>query len=278
MTPSKNRFNRTQTPPASTASGFSDDAVVKPVKGRRTPDPGRFAVLVATTVDFDQLVRSLGLMGLPPHRLFTSRMFVHRIDGAEPITLIGPMVGAPYAVMLLETLVAWGVRHFFFLGWCGAVSPTVKIGDLLVPTAAFIDEGTSVHYREPDQLPPVSYPAPAAVDRIRQLLAHDACCSHTGAVWTTDAIFRETPAKIRHFQAEGALAVDMETSALFSAAGFRGVDLGGLLVVSDELASLHWRPGFKTEAFTTGRSRACEVIKRLCHQLPICTPPKGSPP
>ncbi|MFZ0724348.1 MAG: nucleoside phosphorylase [Desulfobacterales bacterium] len=274
----EDRTARPPTPPASAASVFSDDAVVKPLKGRRTPDPGRLAVLVATTVDLDQLVRALGAAALAPQRLFTSRLYVHRIAGSEPFALIGPLVGAPYAVMLLETLVAWGVSHFFFLGWCGALSPAVKIGDLLVPTAALIDEGTSVHYRGPGRLPPVSYPAPAAVERIRRLLAPDTGRLHTGVVWTTDAIFRETPAKIRHFQAEGALAVDMETSALFSAARFRGVDLGGLLVVSDELSSLHWRPGFKTEAFTTGRSRACEVIKRLCHLPPIRTSPKESPP
>lgn len=277
MTTSKDRTDRPPLPAASAADVFSDDAVVKPVKGRRTPDTGRFAVLVATTVDLDQLARSLGLAAPAPHRLFTSRMYVHRIEGVEPTTLIGPIVGAPYAVMLLETLVAWGVRHVFFLGWCGAVSPALKIGDLLLPTAALIDEGTSVHYRGPGRLPPVSYPAPGAHDQIRRLLNHDNGRLHTGAVWTTDAIFRETPAKIRHFQAEGALAVDMETSALFSAADFRGVDLGALLVVSDELSSLQWRPGFKTEAFTTGRSRACEVIKRLCHLPPMHTSSKGSP-
>ncbi|MFZ0133198.1 MAG: nucleoside phosphorylase [Desulfobacterales bacterium] len=277
MPTSEDRTDRPPQAAASAAGIFSDDAVVKPVKGRRTPETGRFAVLVATAVDLDQLVRALGLAAPAPHRLFTSRVYVHRTDGAEPVTLVGPMVGAPYAVMLLETLLAWGVRHFFFLGWCGAVSPALKTGDLLVPTAALIDEGTSVHYRDPGRLPPVSYPSPRAVDRIRQLLNGENGRLHAGAVWTTDAIFRETPAKIRHFQAEGALAVDMETSALFSAAGFRGVDLGALLVVSDELSSLHWRPGFKTEAFTTGRSRACEVIEHLCRQLPMRTSSKGSP-
>ncbi len=277
MTPSEARHNRPPTPPAFAAGGCRDDAVVKPVRGRRTPDPGRLAILVATTVDLDQLLCSLGPAAPAPYRLFTSRMHVHRIGEAGPFALVGPMVGAPYAVMLLETLAAWGVRHFFFLGWCGAVSAAVKTGDLLVPTAALIDEGTSVHYREPGLLPPVSYPAPSAVDRIKELLAHDPCRQHAGTVWTTDAIFRETPAKIRRFQAEGALAVDMETSALFSAARFRGVDLGGLLVVSDELSSLHWQPGFKTEAFSTGRSRACEVIKRLCHLPPMRTSSKESP-
>ncbi|MDP4980236.1 MAG: nucleoside phosphorylase [Desulfobacterales bacterium] len=276
MTTFKDRIDQPikRHPPAD--RGSVDDAVVKPVKGKRTPDTGRLAVLVGTVVDLDQLVRSMGLTAQRPHPLFTSRLFVRDQNDAEPISLVGPIVGAPYAVMLLETLVAWGVRHFFFLGWCGAVSPAVKIGDILLPTAALIDEGTSVHYCDSREAPTVSHPTPASVEMIRHMLAPENTRLHAGAVWTTDAIFRETPDKIRRFQAEGALAVDMEMSALFSAAHYRGVDIGGMLVVSDELSSLHWVPGFKTEAFASGRSLACQMIERLCQPLSIHTSPKES--
>jgi len=257
--------------------GSSDDAVVKPVKGKKTPVTGRLAVLVGTSVDLDHLVRSMHLSAHRPYPLFTSRLFVRSLEDTEPVSLVGPIVGAPYAVMLLETLVAWGVRQFFFFGWCGAVSPAVKIGDILLPTAAFIDEGTSVHYRDSGKPPTVSHPTPACVEQIRHLLDPENIRLHAGAVWTTDAIFRETPDKIRRFQAEGALGVDMEMSALFSAATYRGVDIGGILVVSDELSSLHWLPGFNTEAFASGRTLACEMVKRLCqHPLSIHTSPKES--
>jgi len=255
----------------------ADDAVVKPVKGKRTPNTGRLAVLVGTAVDLDQLVRSMGLSAYRPHPLFTSRLYIRAQNDTEPVSLVGPIVGAPYAVMLLETLVAWGVRHFFFFGWCGAVSPEIKIGDILLPTAAFIDEGTSVHYCDSREAPTISHPTPASVEQIRHMLEPENTRLHAGAVWTTDAIFRETPDKIRRFQAEGALGVDMEMSALFSAARYRGVDIGGILVVSDELSSLHWLPGFKTEAFASGRSLACEMVKRLCqHPLSIHTSPTES--
>ena len=277
MTPYNDRINHPihRTAPADPGSG--DDPVVKPVKGKRTPDTGRLAVLVGTAVDLDQLVRSMGLSAYRPHPLFTSRLYIRDRNDTEPVSLVGPFVGAPYAVMLLETLVAWGVRHFFFYGWCGAVSPEVKIGDILLPTAAFIDEGTSVHYCDWREAATVSHPTPASVRQIRRLLEPESTRLHAGAVWTTDAIFRETRDKIRRFQAEGALGVDMETSALFSAAHYRGVAIGGILVVSDELSSLHWLPGFKTEAFASGRSLACEMIKRLCqHPLSIRTSPTES--
>jgi uridine phosphorylase len=277
MTTFKDRIDQPLNRTASADRGSVDDAVVKPVKGKRTPDTGRLAVLVGTLVDFDELMRSMGLSAQRPYPLLTSRLYIRARDDAEPVSLVGPMVGAPYAVMLLETLVAWGVRQFFFFGWCGAVSPVVKIGDIVLPTAAFIDEGTSVHYCDSREAPRVSHPTPASVERIRHIQEPENTRLHAGAVWTTDAIFRETPDKIRRFQAEGALAVDMEMSALFSAAHYRGVDIGGILVVSDELSSLNWLPGFKTEAFASGRSLACKMIKRLCQRPPsIHTSPKES--
>jgi uridine phosphorylase len=79
---------------------------------------------------------------------------------------------------------------------------------------------------------------------------------HRGTVWSTDAPFRETVGKVGAYQAAGVLAVDMETSALFAVARFRGIRLASLLVVSDELSSLSWRPGFKDPRFQAIRSRA----------------------
>jgi uridine phosphorylase len=85
-----------------------------------------------------------------------------------------------------------------------------------------------------------------------------------GPVWSTDAIFRETRDKVRHYQDQGVLAVEMELSALFTVGKYRGVEVGGILVVSDELTTLTWRPGFKDERFEKGRVAACEAVKQIC--------------
>ena len=246
-----------------------DDAVVKPVKGKRSLSPGSPVVLVGTSGDLDSVIRLMPSSSVRSQPLFSSRLYVKANDPSSAV-FIGPIVGAPYAAMVMETLIVWGARQFIFWGWCGAVSPDVKIGDILIPTAALIDEGTSVHYACVSPAPDVSHPAAAALDRIRHQFSREKMRFHSGAVWTTDAIFRETPEKIKHFRSQGALAVDMETSALFTVAEYRGVELGGILVVSDELSTLNWVPGFKTEAFSSGRTQAYEVIRRLCQ--PKTTP------
>ncbi len=76
---------------------------------------------------------------------------------------------------------------------------------------------------------------------------------HEGRVWSTDAPFRETVKKVIHYQQAGALAVDMETSALFTVASFRGILMAVALVVSDELSSLTWVHGFRDRGFLRTR-------------------------
>jgi hypothetical protein len=43
--------------------------------------------------------------------------------------------------------------------------------------------------------------------------------------------------------------------------------VGGLLVVSDELSSLTWKPGFKSDRFKQGRENTAEIVKKLCEGL-----------
>ena len=134
----------------------------------------------------------------------------------------------------------------------------VKIGDIIVAASAHIDEGTSRHYQHSEN--GRSFPSENLAARLRAEMTQAQIKFHHGAIWTTDAIYRET-------RRRRALAVEMEISSLFTVARYRGVDLGALAVVSDELASFKWRPGFKQEEFRNGRQAACKVIKDVCQKL-----------
>jgi uridine phosphorylase len=171
----------------------------------------------------------------------------------KPITLAGPAPGAPYAVMVLEKLIALGVRAVVALGWCGSLSPEARIGDLIIPETALSEEGTSGHY-------PLGESGPTATPDLRRILQERLTAAgvnfHSGKVWTTDAIYRETETKVLAYGSQGILAVEMEMSALFTVARFRGVALAGLLVVSDELFTLTWRHGLRDDRFRRSRQQA----------------------
>ena len=242
-----------------------NNAIVNPVNSKNSPDLGPVAVMAATRADLFFLCELFKFDKNDFLRLMISRLYFDRLH-PDGFSVTGPFVGAPYAVILLETLIAWGVRKIIFLGWCGAVSRKVKIGDIILPTSAVIDEGTSAHYGQLDT--GVSRASSSLVSMIRQVLNKNQIDFHAGAIWTTDAVYRETRQRVETHQQDGILAVEMELSALYSVAKFRRVALAGILVVSDELSSLDWRPGFKDERFVQGRRAACRLVKELC-RIPI---------
>ncbi len=241
-----------------------EDAIILPQKGKRSPHLGPVAVIAGTQNDLLQLCKLLGIDSGTYHELFTSRLYIAD-PAAGGISIAGPAVGAPYAVMVLETLIAWGAKKIIFLGWCGSIAEKVKIGDIIVATSAIIDEGTSGHYQDDDTV--LTFPAKPMVTELNDALKRNQVNFHNGTIWSTDAIYRETREKVKYYQRQQAIGVEMEISALFTVAKFRGVDVGALAVVSDELASFKWRPGFKLDEFKNGRMAACTVIKDVCRKI-----------
>ncbi len=265
-------------------------ALVNPHPGRRPPDAGRAALMLTSDADLERIRVESGI-GEPADRTLMSSRFYAAAKG-RPFSIIGPMTGAPYAVILLENLIAWGVRNILYLGWCGAVSPDLSIGDLLIADDALADEGTSPAYgvkpfspvpadplwteiladaaREPAPVPapgadppPASVPGPAADAKPAPPDAGEAHPARRGRIWTTDAVFRETPEKIEWFRRRGALAVEMEVSALFAVARFRGVSAAAILAVSDDLSGDTWQPGFRDPRFRRARGRARRIARKV---------------
>ncbi len=238
-----------------------NDAITYPFKGRNDPDLGPVSILVSNKDDLDLICRSTNLGEDKVRNILMSGVYIDN-DSSKGFSVVGPLVGAPYATILLENLIAWGARQFVFFGWCGAVSKEVKIGDVIVPTSAIIDEGTSKHYAAENNS--MALPSTSAVKRIRNALNKKGVNFREGLVWTTDAIYRETRKKVEYFQKNDVLAVEMETSTLFTVGGFRNVEVGGILVVSDELSTFEWRRGFGDKRFIESRKAVAEVISCLC--------------
>jgi uridine phosphorylase len=198
-------------------------------------------------------------------RQFYNARFLEAISGDRVVTVAGPVLGSPQAVLVLERLIALGSRTITVLGWCGSLQPRVRIGDWVLPTAARSEEGTSAHYPSASA---IVVPEPTLARRLREFCEQCGHSFHVGPVWSTDAPLRETVAKVRAYGEEGVLAVEMEMSALFRVAGYRKVGLAGLLVVSDELFTLKWRSGFRSPLFKASCRRAVGAILDFVAGLP----------
>lgn len=158
-------------------------------------------------------------------------------QGSQAVALVQPGMGAPFAAVILDEMIALGCRKFIACGGAGVLDQDIALGHLLIPTRAIRDEGTSYHY-----LPPAREVAahPAAVTAIETVLQQHQIDYLLTKTWTTDAIFRETQPKVARRRAEGCLAVEMEAAALFAIAQFRGVPLGQILYGGDNLAGEVW--------------------------------------
>ncbi|OJV93766.1 MAG: hypothetical protein BGO39_15470 [Chloroflexi bacterium 54-19] len=144
-------------------------------------------------------------------------------------------IGAPAAAIILEEMVALGVKKFISIGTAGSLQNSSDIGDIIVCNKAIRDEGVSHHYLASDKY---AYPSPVLTDRLKSELTKNDLAYTEGVSWTIDAIYRETVAEARHYQAEGVITVEMEASALMAVAQYREVDLACAFVISDSLAEL----------------------------------------
>jgi len=154
-------------------------------------------------------------------------------------------IGAPAAVMTLEELIACGGRIIFEVGASGGLQGFLEPGDIIVVTEAVRDEGTSYHYLPPEIR--VESSARLREKLIRHLKQKKIGCL-VGPVWSTDGVYRETRAKFRKFRDQGVLAVNMETSAIFSLAKYRAVEAASAQVISDVLKETGWLQAFEHES------------------------------
>jgi uridine phosphorylase len=158
------------------------------------------------------------------------------IEGKR-LAMVHPGVGAPLSAAFLEELIALGCRKFIACGGSGVLNREIAVGRMVVPDCAVRDEGVSYQY-----LPPAREVAasPAGVQAIVETLQRHGIPYVVGKTWTTDAIYRETPARIVRRKAEGCLTVEMEAAAFFAVAQFRGVTFAQILYGGDDLSGSEW--------------------------------------
>lgn len=189
---------------------------------------------------FGDLVAEQALALEPIHRVVYEHgdhpIYVVDHDGSEIALVLAP-VGAPAAVGALEVLIACGATKVIGCGGAGIIRSGFDVGHVIVPTGAIRDEGTSYHYLPADV---AVAPHPLALATIDAVLAESGVPFDHGMTWTTDAYYRETPAKVARRVAQGCITVEMEASAMFAVASFRNAVYGQLLYAGDDVSAEEW--------------------------------------
>lgn len=183
----------------------------------------------------DRYAEEIGAVCVAKYDSLTKQYPVYITEaGGEKIAFCQAPVGAPAATMVMDWLIAYGCKTVLASGCCGVLSD-IDENVFLVPAKALRDEGTSFHYAEPSRFIELDEKMRNLIKKgmEKRNIKYRECIT-----WSTDAFFRETPAKIEARKAEGCTVVDMECSALTACAKFRGVDFGQIIFTADSLVDL----------------------------------------
>jgi len=178
-------------------------------------DPGRVEVIASF---FDESEKGADYRGFVT--------YTGRKDGVE-ISVCSSGIGCPSAAIAVEELANIGAEVFIRVGTTGALQENVHMGDLVIASAAVRADGTSKIYA------PLEFPAVADFDVSAALLQAAKKFkrrTHFGVVLSTDAFYGNHRI-MKRWSKLGVLAVEMESSAIFTIAALKKLKAGSILAV-----------------------------------------------
>lgn len=143
------------------------------------------------------------------------------------VMVVSTGMGGASTGIAVEELKNIGVEVMIRIGSCGALQQDVHLGDLIIVNGAVRDEGTTKAYIDS------IYPAIPDTDLLCTVI--DAAKAqgisyHVGRARSHDSFYTEREDEIDQYWAQkGILGADMETAALFTIGGLRGIKTASIL-------------------------------------------------
>jgi len=169
---------------------------------------------------------------------------------------------APDTAITTEILCGAGAEALIRVGSCGSLQDNVKIGDLVIVTGALRGDGTSRYYVA-ENFSTVAHGD--IVNALKQAADDLKVRYHLGWIFTTDALFQETPELIHQLNQQNVSSIDMVTSTFLTISQVRGKKAGAVLAVSDEC--LYGKFGFRDPAFFEAEQKTIEVARQALKYL-----------
>ncbi|HEU4979061.1 MAG TPA: hypothetical protein VFT42_09230 [Solirubrobacteraceae bacterium] len=179
-------------------------------------DPGRALALAQALLDEPRMLNHhRGLWG-----------YTGTAADGQPLSIQSTGMGGPSAAIVMEELCELGLEQAVRVGTCGALDPSLRLGELVACTEVLAADGTSRALGAGERVLPDAAMA-AALARV---------ADHSGTTVSTDLFYDPDEARPAAWRAAGAIAVEMEAAAVLAVAARRGVRAACLLAVSDSQA------------------------------------------
>lgn len=150
------------------------------------------------------------------------------------ISVQGTGMGIPsISIYVNELITEYGVKNLMRVGTAGGIQEKVKVRDIVLAMSAHTDSAINkIRFNGQDFAPTASF------DLLK--IAYDTSTNkgitpHVGTILTSDTFYNDDPNSFKKWASFGALAIEMETAALYTLAAKYSVNALTLLTISDHL-------------------------------------------
>ena len=226
----------------------------------RPQDVGKYAIVPGPKDRLDVLIKKIE----NPVKNFSFMeytMYTGSYQGIKLTAINGGRFSTDTSITA-EVMCNAGIENIIRIGTCGALDENIKVGDLVLVDTVIRGDGVTPYYVDKD-FKTVS--DKKITDTMFNIAKEKGVNIHRGCAWTTDALLRETREIVEAKRKEGAIVVDMVSSALLTIAQTYKIKAASILAVSDNVIT--GEMGFMNPLYYMAESKlieiALETVKRL---------------
>ena len=156
--------------------------------------------------------------------------------GEKTVSVMGTGMGMPtLAIYVNELITQYDVKTLIRVGTCGALQPDLEIGDLILPlTSSTNSQMNKRRFGGMDYAPAASF---ELLRRAYEAALLRSARVQVGGIFSSDTFDDDNPRWWEKWAEFGTLAVEMETSTLYTLAAKFQVEALSVLTVSDNLVN-----------------------------------------
>ncbi len=155
----------------------------------------------------------------------------------QPVSVQGSGMGQPsLSIYANELFQDYDVRRILRVGSCGALTERVAVRDVVIASGACTDSSMNqLRFHGLDYAPVADFELLRAAHAAAT--AREDVTAHVGLVFTSDSFYPARPEIMEPMVRHGVLAVEMETSALYTLAASYGRQALTVCTVSDHIVT-----------------------------------------
>jgi len=152
-----------------------------------------------------------------------------------PISIATHGMGMPSAMIVFEELFMLGAKKIVRIGTTGSLRKDVKIGDVVIATAAGHFSSSALRQYSPKDVVLPNSTSHHLTESLHREIADLGLKVHVGPIISSDAFYAESEGLASELGRLGFLSIEMECAGLTALGWMRGFDTACVLYVTDSL-------------------------------------------